>query len=82
MQSSLGFHGNLVCCPYPASGLGDFAAEGLGRHGFRFRATAYAGVEAVDGGNLLRAAFKIENVEVRGDTFRVVILSVAALAMP
>src|SRR6185503_9893175 len=51
----------------PWSGLGDVAAERLERDVLGLRAAAAAGVEAVDGGDLVGGELEVEDVDVLGD---------------
>ena len=52
------------------SGFRDGAAEGLQGDGLRLGAAALAGVEAVDGGELVGGEVEVEDVEVLGDAVR------------
>src|SRR6476660_151098 len=53
------------------SGFGDDHGEALLAGFVRIGSVAHAGVEGVDGGELLRAELEVEDVEVFGDACRV-----------
>ena len=65
-----GVQGAWVALFVVVSGFGDLAAECLTGDDLRVRSTSHAGVEAVDGGEVLRGELEVEHVEVLGHAGR------------